>query len=805
VKVIPQGSLIADNRAAVFPLQNTPSGIFTDYMFNVSPLNAADLNEIKIDQVSGCAVASPLFVPHEQNSTSLANPNIGPTDEALIWDYDPAVDIPSGYEVGYDDAGDLGDGSGSHPPGGCQLIIQPAVTWTPDPSDVDNYAELSANLDGGETVTSNARAQGATFFVGWDPADVAGATPSVVRCQWRIGEALYSLALSVGNSPVLELADESDPDNTTYQPIYPSVKTSDSQAANLQWTPDDATDSADYYRTVQVTFLNYMLSVVVGGTTVPITLPISLSSDFDPVLSELKITAGNFTYLSVSAHLTKWVRDAAMRSGPVNVGEPPAIQPFYKITGVVASVLRLVLQDWQVDFPQGSRIVVDRPVPFNSINQQYDLYIFNVDSGFVWQDTPYADLTAAVTRIGICVAGTWYALGSSTPLTLIPKEVQEDIVFDPNQLTVRHTLSFVLDNQHGQHASLQGDRAIQYQVGYVQPSVALQTRFVGVARSYEYERSSASQANVRWHCEDQMFQLQNSYLFSPPDFDGWNQYSVMAYLAQVAGIHASQMAFRFLVPAVDPFTGGETTLGDNWSGLIDPHGYSPADPAPYFLPFGFGMRPWTPVDRSMPVLEIMNYVRQPAGFLLFFDALGYLHYEQWIPPTAAAIKKTFTESPTGSDGSNLSEVWNTSVRSSTEDVRNQVAVIGIDAIGISGGWNPIVVKLDDPDSWLNPSVINYIGYKAPFVWVDSRFANIPFAERAALALFRFMRIPEYAANFECYMQPTIFPMDTVALQEFKSGIWTLPLYVMAMQTTWTLLGGAMRFRSSLQTQFITPF
>jgi hypothetical protein len=583
-----------------------------------------------------------------------------------------------------------------------------------------------------------------------------------------------------------------------------------------------------------VVFINYVMRITVGGMTTPVLIPLRLGNTFterqiDPTITFVGAAVSNFTYFSVSCHLTKWASDAWRQSAPVNLGEPTAGIIVYRINGIQSAVLRPSGQEWKVDFPKGSTIMVlmDPEVSPFSQNQVYQLYVhnqylFNHDQSIqMWNGIPYSDLTCVVTRIGIGAVGSWFGFAFSNTQRIIPKEIQEDIQFDKQNLTISHRMSFVVDNFDGSInlGNTFGEKAVNLRLGYEWPTLGLIQRFKGKARRYEWMRSSASQANVRVYCEDQMYQLRDSYSFAPPDMDGWNIYAAAAFLAQVAGIHALQMAFAILVPAIDPFTGGETTLFDNPNGMIDPDGVAPADPnfnpvtgqQGYFLPFGFGMRPWTPIDRVSSVLDLMNYIRQPIQALMFFDNNGALHFQPWFPPVAGVVKYTFTEFPlpdvtTGSIlGPPLTEVWNTSVSWGSEDIRNVVSVIGVDSTAFSGSWNPIVTAIYDTDSIFNPNVFNYVGYRKAFVQMDSKFANFAFAAASCLNYFRVFRVPNYEANFECWLRPDVNPMDSIQLAEQKSGVVNIQLYVMSVQNIWTVLGGSMRFRTNIHAEYITPF
>jgi hypothetical protein len=906
VKAVPIGELLVDAVGAVFPLQQTPSIIVSDYAMSFGVGNTDDGDQLKIDGYATGCMPTPIFVPHGQqiydssgSGTSIVN-DMGDTPELLTWFYDSGGDDPSSgdlplnFDVGLDNAGDeatvIGD-PGSHPPGGDMISIEPNGSWTPSADDQTNFAQIYAPLTGfsqgsgtggssdgsgsggggfggpgtpqmrryrrrsrksrqagtprdttggsGGTggqgdQTENAQAQGVTFFVGWDPASIDGGVPSQCRCNWNLppyrgqrGQSssmdpskgvMFSALLTSGDLPKIQYSVDQ---GETWKTLVAGVKPSQNESDQYKWTASDTTDDGGYYTVVSVLYLNFTMRVSIGGMTTPVLIEYDIPYSEEPRITEISVQVSNFTYLSAAAHLCKWGTFAWRRSTPINMGEPTNGVLVYRMNGISDAVIRGSYDPWTLAFPYGSQIIcgISPGTSSYSQDQQYDLAIYNVPAAdasgqpIQWADDYYADLTAVCTRVGIGAPGTWYQLLGPNARALIPKEVQEDWQFDKQNLTLRHTFSFVVDNQHGEWAGAFGESAVSFSVGYADPPVGLTQRFVGKARRYQWERSSASQANLRVYCEDQMGQLEDGYSFSPPDMDGWNIYAAAAYLAQVAGFHASQLAFRFLVPAVDPMSGQETTLGDDWNAMIDPDGVSPADPnynpmtgeQGYFLPMGFGSKPWTPVDRVSSVMDLLNYIRQPAQALMYFDNYGYFHFEPWIPPVAGVVQAIYTEAPTGPEGANLSEVWNTEVAWDGHDIRNVFRVIGVNSVGGAGGWNPIVTWANDSDSIYSPGVFNYVGYRKPFVQMDSKFANLPFAMSAILNYYRMMRIPGYSAGFEAFMQPGIFPMMSIQLMESKSGVWQNQLYVMAHSLVWTCLGGSMRFRSNIRAEYITPF
>lgn len=766
MQIIPTGTLVWDNISAVFPRVISPAVQITDYMANLSFSNTGDLQGLKIDHQAVCAYTMPVFVPHNQRFGAgyYGDANL-PT---LLFD---TLNVDADTKVAQ---------AVVTPWGNEEFVLTHAAE-----SEKDAAVYAHATLDG----TSNPAAQGIMFLFKRTVSSQAADEASDLAFHVEIGDHHFSVATGVGIVPAIGYSSDG---GNSWNIIRPDFRP-DSDPAGVMG------NTSDRYIAIEFLLMNYQVQINIGGGTTPYVTRLDPSTIHgNPVFTGLAVDGVHFTELHLSAHLIKWSKEGWIVSNPIDLGFSPAVDPTYTVHGLTGARHMASGDVWPVAFPPGSKIKIERPgtIPPTAQNQQYLLTITNPKAG-TYRGADWSDLTAAVTRAAIKTAGVWQGTGQSTAESLNPKEIEETITFDPNGMTVHHTLSFLLDNFHAQRRGLQGQRAVRLALGYMEPNVLPVTRFTGLATKYAYQTPGFSRATVRVFCVDQMQQLRESYIMSPPDLDGWNHYSAMAFLAQCAGIHASQMAFAAYVPTI---SGG--TLASDPNGIIDP--YSAVDPDPYFLPFGAGMMPWTPKNREMPVLDLMNYIRQPTGFLLFFDAPGYLRYEKWVPPTAAAVKKTFG-AVSGPDGANLTEFWDFSATVDMEPVQNVISVIGIDAYGNSG-WSPVVTRREDTASISDPTAINYKGYRAPFVWADSRFFNLDFANKAADALFAVKRLPEYSVGFETFMQPTLFPMDTIAVQEGKSGADTLPFYIMQMTTRYLISGsGHIRFRSQINGRYITPF
>jgi hypothetical protein len=365
------------------------------------------------------------------------------------------------------------------------------------------------------------------------------------------------------------------------------------------------------------------------------------------------------------------------------------------------------------------------------------------------------------------------------------RQVSHQMVFDPSSLTITSSATVTLDNWHGVDytrfttgVGAFGNVGVGLMLGHAHQQFKApygrfgMPRFWGMSDTRGFNTSpGGSPSTMTLICVDQTQQLQESLVAAPPDMDGHNHYWAMAFLAQLAGIPVSKLAFAHLVPD-------------------DPYSFTRYDTEPYFLPMGAGMHPWTPVNRTLSVLSLMEQIRKATGFMQYFDTQGYLHYEPFSPINSylAGVKRIFTHtafpSYTGRDWQGgLTEIKNLSISSSVRDVRNQTLLIGVDS---EHSWGVIGSKLEDAPSISSPAgsqPVNYKGYKSPFVWMDSRFANEGFALRSSLSLFRWLRQPAITATFECWPQYDLYPLDMIYIDDWRTGALGIPFFIMSMSMT----------------------
>src|SRR6185312_15064995 len=161
-------------------------------------------------------------------------------------------------------------------------------------------------------------------------------------------------------------------------------------------------------------------------------------------------------------------------------------------------------------------------------------------------------------------------------------------------------------------------------------------------------------------------------------------------------------------------------------------------------------------------------------------------------------------STNGYPGGDINEMFNLQLVNSTENTRNQVILVGIDAYGTD--WSPRVESREDEASvYTAPGDLpkaNHIGYKAAMAWVDTRFANPPFASRAADNTFAYLSLPEYTVNLATWLQPDLFPMDVIWVNDPKSNSLGVAFYIMSVTNVMSVLGSNIVLQTNIGGKFL---
>jgi hypothetical protein len=406
-------------------------------------------------------------------------------------------------------------------------------------------------------------------------------------------------------------------------------------------------------------------------------------------------------------------------------------------------------------------------------------------------------------------------LGRTAKSALI-QSVTESQNFDINSLQVTQSLSVGIRNHNGRAIDLQttlgiggiGNIGVAFRCGYAhQDAVGYRgdpwlsagepgfSRFRGYCDTYSYMGNQ-----VVMSCQGDLNRVLAYQLMVAPLLDGWNHYRAVYQLLQMAEVPDARVGFMSKVPS-------------------DPSGVTVSDPdyatGGYLLPLGIGANPWTPVYENITVGQLLANIQKYTGHVLYCDAYGVYQYEPFLRSTPAGVPKRVFRSHDILD-SNLAPVQfnGERVTFSTRDVRNIIALVGIDAFG-PGNIDPIIAKLqDDASIYSAPGSqpINYVGFKQPFAWIDSRFASFGFATNSAERLFKILRQPTIEVSFRATGgQPDLFVMDWIVLEHWRSGltgfpagVGDLPLFITGISTTYQKGRGGEEIVSTITARYLDP-
>lgn len=778
------GSVQLAEMAAAFPYQVQPVFATTDYATNLTPNSTFDFQSLKVESLLGCAMTEPLFIPHCQVNTAGAT---------IV---DDGAYIRTGFPVVNWSTITLSGPGGiqafSYRPWGHQYFD---VLCT-DETQAANMS-LTAQVDGsfsaaGMTVilTRNhfGRVDGSTTASSWEVRFNVGANN------------LYSLLGGSGQYVQLRLSTDN---GSTFKVLNGKLKPSTNPLSFLgNATPNEGGTP------IVIEALAYAGSLMIslGGQSAPyiVELPAQGSTNGPipaaiayPKITAVKVMASNFTQFSWQVHPTKFATTGQYTSMVSQIGfTPDPSTPMYAHVTLLQQAYTLYTGDSQ---SEGGGSLQWNWLPDGSTSQ-YQVILSNPQTG-TYNGTGYADASIAFTRITTRIDGL-SRVNPYTASSVIPKEVKEVITFDLNRLSIDHALDITLDNWKGidflqQAIGLRGygNIGVSMRLGWAHmgpsPVDGLPgfQHFYGYCDTYDYTQPDDNHAFLTLHCLDQMQWLKDQLIAAPPDMDGWNHYYAMFYLAQRAGITPAQMGFLAMVPD-DPFSS------------------APFDPNPYFLPFGNGMHPWTPRDRTLPIMDLMQYIRKATGFVLFMDAYGLLRYEPLIPPADVPVTKVYRATADygyGQGGGQFNEIASLMLRNSTKDTRNQVVVIGIDAY--SADWSPIVQKREDSASIYtamgDTPPQNYCGYPKPFIWMDSRFANQGFASAAADNIFAILRLPDQQVRLEsAWLQPEVFPMQVIQVDYPRANSLGVNFYVLSVVNILSVMGNQLTLKSYIGGKFL---
>lgn len=764
-----------------FPVTLQPAIAQADYVTNFTENSTTSSYGVKVDPLINALYPHPVFIPFNQTysgSTSIV---------------DNGVYVRSGLpSIAYDSI----DLSG---PGTIQAFAY-------RPWSYQHYDVLCTNESSADQMKFLAHATvstaGFAAFISknhWQNIAVNPENTAFWSIKWVVDGTWFRVHCEAQKPPQLDVA----PDGEEWRTINAKLRDNSSPVSTMGNSSPHSNNDAIY---LEVLALNGQLEVSLGGSSSPFI--VALQNPY-PEITEVQFEAQNFTQFSPHLHPIQFTNDMELQSADKTFGSVPITPYRFAVSTPLNSQS---LQDGQTFTENGWTISISAINGWSGIPRY--LLGASIRPDAKYNGAGYTSKPLAICRIQMILDGVFH-INPYNPRAITTRAIRESIRFDPSKLSISHTMQVTLSNFAGidwweenyglrrsgnqhitmrlgwQHMNPEGDGGVGWQ------------HFYGIITGRRFlQGPGAAGTTLTLTCVDQMQQLQDVLIGNPPNMDGWNHYAGVAWYAMAARLSPLQFGFAAMVPTIN---GGN--MLDNPGDPIDPFAYSAYDPDPYFLPLGEGLHPWSPRDRSLPCLSGILQIRAATGFLLFIDRHGYLRYEEWIPPLSQPVYKYFNEVPTSdvyADGGDLSEMFSLEFRTSTDDTRNQVVTVGINSY--SSDWDPIVIKREDPYSIYVPDGVtppyNYVGYPKAFTWLDSRFANSLFADRANANMFRFMSLPELSVSGTSWLQPDVFPLQTIGVNNGRAGTGGIPFYVMGIDNTVSAMGGNFEFSSSFSGRFL---
>jgi len=369
--------------------------------------------------------------------------------------------------------------------------------------------------------------------------------------------------------------------------------------------------------------------------------------------------------------------------------------------------------------------------------------------------TPYASKTATVESVTPVISPLFLHPGGSGVVydgPYSPRAIRLGMQFDWNNLTIYTQGNLTFPNRHGEWQAGwpsdhgYGHRAMAIDLGWLETTTrqwGLQRQLTGIAGGeIAWDRKEAPESVVSVSVED-LSKIPREYLLmNVPWMDGWCHYYAIRFLARLAGLTDEAMDFPY----------------------CDSPDCSNADH--YHLPMGEGGKPLMYFPPGTPAWAAMLEIRKLVGYVMYFDAMGKLRYYPWVRTSPGPFKRIYREVYTPAEG-NTGEIRHFAYRRSTATIRNTFTILGVDAYAPL--WRPVIAHRGDWDSIYNPSAPNYVGFRKPFAWSDSRFTNLDYASEAADRMFALLRLPSEEVSFELALgDPEIFPLDVIGIDERKT-------------------------------------
>ena len=811
MQVVQDVMVTFDAFAAQFPTNVSPQFGFTDFLGEygssgkptLDDNNNASVNtdlDMEYNPVIGAVHARRLFVPHDQIVSGYSETGCLSGAPTLIWTILANTDTSIGpFQVG------------TPPYNYCRQIC--AEPGPADPGFTGVYGVGSSSRYLRATAQLPAYCQGFTAliykFVAANQDEGAGTYASgfqTIRFRCTSGELVRWFSISFHDDSVAYIAyTDGDPESGPYQSIG-DIKSSGTTVGFKGADNTTQNPYRDFYAVmafgtaepgyndsvlqnnflqpgtipVEVLLMAGQVVVTIGGNDIPLTFPQANLDDLNTplwALGTIEYLAQNYAWLEWSAHPTKFTVQPGLE-GQTDMGFNPTD---YQLTNLEFTVHYAndggdVYSNVSTGFrPEDSYAAATLHDTVGTI-LYYDLVIYNTVAGswtyydsnqheFVTQD--YAACTCCIKAVTGSMPPVVYT-GLSTPYIPYPyEEIDIDHEFSLSTLSIRSSARIMLDNAYGQWTNigqtgwcdLNGTVAAMIDLGYIGGPYGRARQFSGLGNvAFNTEQGAGGETHVSIECMD-MWRPLDVPQFAYPWFDNRNVYWVMSYLAAQGGCPQGRQ--QFYLDGYVP---------------VNPYAPCPNGAPSYYLPSGPAGTPVTRFAAGEKIKDIMLKISNSIGFLLFFDVYGVMQFYKFQLPSLTPAGQYFRYYPTQGPGESLTEIWGGNYRSSLDELRNNVTVIG--ANYLSPAWNPLVFHATDTRSIMTPGP-NYKGFSDPVVWADNIFAQEEFGQSAANAMLYYMSIPAKTATLTTWLQwdePT-YPLNVFYITDNRAGASAYPYLI----------------------------
>ena len=788
----------------VFPYAKKPAFAFTDFFgdFGLAQQIATDFangnvrtgqENLEIDAVIRGVYPRRLFVPHDNVLTYEYGGQPSDGNPPLYWLVSPDAYLPGGFVLqNYEESPLYYFALESCNPGSQVYPFTPAQA----------YMELT---------TSGHTMQGFTMLLKQLAYGIPLNSSPSFAVRWTIGDAngnnrrQYSISFQQGKAVKFALRDDLNAEFTVICDIKAGIPrnsligniSADSQFRITQVGTGGGSDffAADIQAArlaaptaLEVRFLGGQLQIWIGNSDVPFIWP---DARFDPdtnvpywFIDSITVSSFNYDYMSFSAHPSKWANQASLISNEQQLGfiPDPTSPAQYSVHLTPHTDTAASATDTGFAPPGTSATASDYSQ--NGTLLRYGMVIDNGPPEGDYKGDYYCEHTAVVRA----VTGRFAPVIKQKPAS--PQYVQPMLVsvthnFNYEQLCINSSANLTFDNFNGAWSNaidggfiengITDDSGVRLYRGHMALNIKMGVstnlgdfpliqRFAGIGNiGFSEQMGAGGRSEVSIFATDSWLPL-NQPKFAWPWMDGYNIYYAMYEIAQRGGVTPERMQFY-----------NDGFVPDT------PYGPCPNGSPTIYLPIGPAGSPLTRFGGGQTPASIMKKIAYTHGFILFFDVFATLQFFKFVLSDVPAPVQIFTYVP--GDQGELTEIWNARYSGDTNDVRNQVSVIGVNAFGPI--WNPIVAHESDDDSIENDDAFNFIGFPAELVWVDNQFVNQEYATAAAKTMLQFLRVPPRFIELDSWMQPDrpVYPLDVIRIDNPKSAAAFGPKDFLVLGTT----------------------